>query len=85
MSQEEIEDLARSLDVKYSEAEKIWNEAKSELVKLDGLIVAETSTVATRFDYAKAVVLKKPKGKRGVIAPIVCGFCGSIKDQEVEK
>ncbi len=82
MSQEEIEDLARSLDIKYSEAKKIWSEAKSEL---NILVVKETSTIATRFNPENAITLKVPKGKKGVIAPITCGFCGSQYKQEVEE
>ncbi len=83
MTQEDIEDLARLLGITFKEAEKVMAETEGSIEE-NKLIVAELSTIADRFDLNKAVYFKNlPKGKRGFVSPIICGYCGSIRRQEV--
>lgn len=84
MSQEETEDLARLLNITFLEAEKLMLETNVDINET-GLIVKELSTVAERWDKSRSVKLKRPKGQKGMTAPVTCGYCGSAYKQEVKK
>ncbi len=83
----EIERIREEQKVSLTQAIDIWqilNYDESDIEAKD-LKVTETSNIADRFDSAKAIKLKVPKGRKGMTVPAICGFCGSIRKQEVKK
>lgn len=85
-NESEIQEIMGKLDVSHAEAHEIfWIMYDADQGTKSDLIVAETSTIADRWDKNKSVHLKRPKGQIGMTAPVICGFCGSIRKQEVKK